>query len=110
MKIGLRIPKKQRFMRTMQTGLSKKIAGFPSEIKSERCNPFSPRGPRISARTMIQRIRIASESFAIFAKPLQPAIRLQVQNPSKSNEKLQEIVIANAIKIVNHYHIIKVSC
>ena len=54
-------------------GLSKKIAGFPSEIKNERCNPFSPREPRISARTMIQGIRIASESFAIFAKPLQPS-------------------------------------
>ena len=46
---------------------------IPSEIKSERCNPFSPRGPRISARTMIQGIRIASESFAISAKPLQPS-------------------------------------
>lgn len=40
MKFGLRIPKIQRIMRIMQTGLSKKIAGFPSEIKSERCNPF----------------------------------------------------------------------
>ena len=73
MKIGLRIPKIQRIMRIMQTGLSKKIAGFPSEIKSKRRNPFSPREPRISARTMIQGIRITSESFAIFAKPLQPS-------------------------------------